>query len=471
MIQLRNYQHDLISDIRSEMRKAHNNIVAQSPTGSGKTVIFSFMTKQASANGLRCMVLTNRIELLEQAGGTFDKFDIHFENITANTKRIPIGRVLVAMVETIKRRCASRLDFQMLLRSIDLLIIDEVHIAAFDPVFAFLKPECYVIGFTATPVRQSTKKLLSDNFTSLVTGPSISSLIADGFLASPKYYGVSVDVSKIKMKAGEFDERSQEDFFSDVKLFSGLKENIAKHAPNKKTMIFCPSVASSKQVAHDLNCLHIDGTMAPAERDRILTEFETTPGAMLTNCAITTTGYDCPDIECIILYRATTSLPLFLQMIGRGSRVTPIKKNFTILDFGMNIQRHGYWHIERTWSLDQPKKKKKKKDSFPVKFCPQCSAILSVNVKSCEYCGYVWPITEKERIFAELQEMSYQDVQSKIAAAKTVDEMEQIRIAKGYKVGYLLHKFKSEQQFVDYAKLKGYHPAWVPRQVERYLKK
>jgi superfamily II DNA or RNA helicase len=457
------------------MRKGHNRIVLQSPTGSGKTVIFSFMVKQASTRNLRCLILTNRIELLEQAGGTFDRLSIPYENITADTRHIPRSNVLVAMVETIKRRTAARLDFLVLLKNIDLLIVDEVHIAAFDPVFAYLKPEAYVIGVTATPIRQNAKKPLSDNFTSLVPGPSISLLIAEKFLSSPKYFGVSVDLSKIKMKAGEFDEKSQEQFFSDAKLFSGLKENLEKHAKHPdgrqmKTMIFCPSVASSMQVAHDLKCLHVDGGMAPAERDRVLTEFEGTPGAIITNCAITTTGYDHPGIECIVLYRATTSLPLFLQMIGRGSRVAEKKRTFMILDFGMNIQRFGYWHIDRAWSLDPPKKRKSKTDTFPVKFCPQCGAVLAVNVKTCGYCGYIWPVTEKERVFAELQELCYEDVQRRIAEANSVEDMEALRVAKGYKVGYLLHKFKNEDQFKEYAKLKGYHPNWVPRQVERYLK-
>jgi superfamily II DNA or RNA helicase len=469
MIHLRPYQNTLVNDLRNEMRKGHQRLVLQAPTGSGKTCIFSYMVKQASEKKLRCLILTNRVELLEQAGGTFDRIGLPYSNITAETRAIPNSLVLVAMVETLKRRCAKRLDFQILLRGVDLLIIDEVHISAFDPIFPYLKPECYVIGVTATPIRQNAKKPLSDNFTSLVTGPSISSLITDGYLSKPKYYGVSVDLSKVKMKAGEFDERDQEKLFSETKLFSGLKENLAKHASGLKTMIFCPSVESSKQVARELVCLHVDGTMSSNERDRILTEFETTPGATITNCAITTTGYDCPSIECIVLYRATTSLPLYLQMIGRGSRTTPDKKTFTILDFGMNVQRFGYWHVDRTWSLQPPKKKKKNKDVFPIKFCPSCGAIVSAQAKTCQECGYVWAVTEKERLFVELQELNYSEVQRRMAEAKTVQEMEEIRVAKGYKVGYLLHRFSKPEQFKQYAELKGYKSGWDKIQIKNYL--
>jgi len=467
MISLRNYQIELINNIRSQFAIGHNYVVAQSATGSGKTVIFTHIVKEASARGRKCLILTNRVELLEQAGGTFSNFGVKYENITAETRAVPTSLVLVAMIETMKRRAVARLDFQMLLKSIDLLIIDEVHIAAFDPIFAYLKDTCYVVGVTATPIRQG-KKHLCDNFTSLVTGPAISLLIRDGFLSSPKYFGVSVDLSKIKMKAGEFDERDQERVFSEVKVFEGLKENLALHAKGLKTMIFCPSVQSSMNVAHELGCLHVDGTMTPEQRDRILTEFENTPGAVITNCAITTTGYDHPGIECIVLYRATTSLPLYLQMIGRGSRVTATKKQFIILDFGMNVQRHGYWHIDREWSLKPPKKKSKKKDVFPVKFCPECGAIVSVNVKTCDHCGFIWMQTEKERVFAELQELSYADIQKKMNGA-TVEEMEALRVAKGYKVGFILHKFKEISQFEEYAKFRGFKRGWVEHNAPLFL--
>ena len=470
MLNLRQYQTNQINEVRRVFTQGHNSVIMQAPTGSGKTVMFSYIVKSAVERNSRCLILTDRVELLEQSGGTFEKVGINYDNITAKTKAVPLSLVCVAMVETIKRRLKSRLDFQMYLRTIDLLIIDEAHKAAFDPIFAYLKLDCYVIGATATPIRQNAKKPLKDYFSAIVEGPSINSLIKLEYLSKPKYYGVSVDLSKVKIKAGEFDEHDQEKVFSDVKVFEGLKHNLEKYAKGKKTMIFCSSVQSSINVAHELSCLHIDGEMNPAKRTEILTTFETTPGAVMTNCAITTTGYDHPEIECIVLYRATTSLPLYLQMIGRGSRVTETKKNFIILDFGMNVQRFGYWHIDRKWSLDPPKKKSRKKDVFPVKFCPECGAVLSVNVKTCEYCGYIYPVTEKERVFAELQELTYAEIQKRMNEASSVEEMEQIRIAKGYKVGFLLHKFKTFEQFQEYEKLKNYKKGWSYIQSKNYLK-
>lgn len=469
MIKLRNYQTKLINNIRTELKKGNSSVIMQAPTGSGKTVMFSYMVKQASERGNRCLILTDRIELLEQAGGTFEKLAINFDNITAQTKAIPNSKVVVAMVETIKRRLKKRLDFQMFLKTIDLLIIDEAHKASFDSVFDYLKPECFVVGATATPIRQNRKKPLKDYFSAIALGPEITQLVQQGFLSKPKYYGVSVDLSKVKIKNGEFDEKDQEKVFSETKVFEGLKENLKRLAPGKKTMIFCPSVQSSINIARDLGCLHVDGTMAKAQRNKILEEFESDPKGVITNVGITTTGYDHPEIECIVLYRATTSLPLYLQMIGRGSRVTETKSEFTILDFGMNIQRFGYWHSERNWTLELPKKNARKKDVFPVKFCPECGAVLSVNVKSCEYCGYIWPVTEKERVFAELQELTYEQANMKAHGA-TMEELENIRIAKGYKIGWILHKFTETKQFKEYAAFKNYNPKWAWIQSRKYLK-
>ena len=468
-MKLRQYQHNQIKSIRAAMQQGHSRIVMQLATGGGKTVIFSYMVKQAASRGLRCLILTDRVELLEQAGGTFSKLNIHYDNITAKTRSLPASLVTVAMVETMKRRAASRLDFQMFLRKINLLVIDECHKHSFDKLFQYLSPDCYVIGVTATPYRKNQSEPLSKYFTSLVEGVSISGLIADGYLSKPKYFGVSVDLSNIKMKAGEFDERDQEKLFTETRVFDGLKHNLDLHAKGLKTMIFCPSVRSSIQVSRDLGCLHVDGTIAPAQRRAVLDEFENTPGAIITNVGITTTGYDHPGIECIVLYRATTSLPLYLQMIGRGSRTTDTKSEFTILDFGMNVQRFGYWHSERTWSLEVEKRKSRKKlDTFPVKFCPDCGAIVAVQVRTCEYCGYIWEVSEKERVFAELEQLTYSDIQRRISECKNVEEMEAIRIAKGYKVGFLLHKFTDLDQFQSYAALKGYKRGWAEIQARNY---
>src|SRR5690625_5481532 len=106
--------------------------------------------------------------------------------------------------------------------------------------------------------------------------------------------------------------------------------------------------------------------MGKKERKEVLDWFDCTDDAALCNCSVLTTGFDQPDIETIILYRATTSLPLFLQMCGRGSRIHPGKKHFNILDFGENINRLGFWEEPRTWSLEKEDRKSTRLNSSHV---------------------------------------------------------------------------------------------------------
>jgi hypothetical protein len=131
--------------------------------------------------------------------------------------------------------------------------------------------------------------------------------------------------------------------------------------------------------------MHVDSEMRNEERRLILSWYKNTPDAILCNVGILTTGFDDPDTEVVILYRATTSLALYLQMVGRGSRVTGTKKNFTILDFGNNMETHGPWHEDRLWSLE---KRPAKGGVAPHKKCPNCEYLCHNSFKECPSCGF-----------------------------------------------------------------------------------
>ncbi|MFN9957053.1 MAG: helicase-related protein, partial [bacterium] len=94
---------------------------------------------------------------------------------------------------------------------------------------------------------------------------------------------------------------------------------------------------------------HLDHTYSAGERKEILKWFRDTPDGILTSVSILTTGFDEPSVECIILNRATRSLTLYFQMIGRGSRVLANKKNFTVIDLGNNMNRFGLWDDPVNW--------------------------------------------------------------------------------------------------------------------------
>jgi len=471
MLKLRAYQKNIINEIRSRLRQGHKRIVACAPTGSGKTVIFSYIVKSSSENGYKCLIISNRTELLEQTGGTFEKIGIMYENLTAGTRSVPGSMITVAMVETLKRRLKSRLDFQMWVKTINLIIIDEAHLNCFNDIFNYANEGTIILGFTATPIRFGKMPELADSFTNLVVGTDIQNLIVDNFLSPAKYYGVPIDISTARIKAGEFDEGDLQKIYTSSEVFGGLKDNLQRHGHERKTIIFCPTVETSKQVAYELGCLHIDSEMSINDRHRTLDAFHNDPSGIISNVGILTTGYDHPPVSRIVLYRATKSLPLYLQICGRGSRIYPGKEDFMILDFGNNIIRHDFWHSKRKWSLENDKRKKRKSDKegvFPIKDCPSCGALIAVNTMICPECGHIWTKTEQEKRMVELQEMEFGKITKMIASGMSVAEMEEIRIARGYKIGFLLHRFESFEQFKEYGDLKGYNKKWAYFQARKF---
>lgn len=471
MIQLRDYQIEAKIKIKFLFRSGKNRVILQLPTGGGKTVIFSDIAKSVSENNKKVIVFTDRKELLKQAGGTFEKFGLTPTFLNAESKKITNSGLYVAMIETMKRRI-NKPGYSDFIRSFDLIIIDEAHKQTFDRIFEYLDEKQYVIGATATPYRNGKMRPLKDYYDEIVIGRQINDLIETDNLCDVVHYGVPIQgLDKVKITKGDFDEKQMGRLYQDVKLFAGVIENYTKHCNGKKALLFCATVENSKSMTEQFNAagipaMHIDANTPKTEREKILEDFANDKFTVLSNVGILTTGYDQPDIEVIITYRATRSLPLWLQMCGRGSRPAPKKKKFTILDFGENTKRHGFWNDDRTWTLDNVKPPKKK-GAAPVKECKSCGALISANTLICPYCGYEAPrkIKQKNHVEVMLEKMTPKQIQG---ADWNVYELEEVRKAKGYKLGWICHRLKTLDQFKDYEKLRGFKKGWSNYNYRKY---
>jgi superfamily II DNA/RNA helicase len=121
-----------------------------------------------------------------------------------------------------------------------------------------------------------------------------------------------------------------------------------------KTLIFNAGIETSRRVEEvfkkrKYNIRHLDSTFSDKDRKDVLEWFKKTKDAILTSVGILTTGFDEPTVKTIIINRATRSLTLYHQMIGRGSRRLPDKKDFKIIDLGNNVRRFGYWQDYINW--------------------------------------------------------------------------------------------------------------------------
>jgi superfamily II DNA or RNA helicase len=472
-IQLRPYQQAAIDEARKKIIAGKNRFVFCSPTGSGKTFTFSFIVQSAINKNKRVLILTHRLELMTQAGGSLDKLGVKVTNIEAGKNITYFNQNLyTAMIETISRRMEKE-QYQRFVESLDMVIIDECHIGSFDKFFQYLSNNCVVIGFTATPHREGNQKCLSQMYEDIVEVISIPELIRQGYLAKPKSFGVEIDMSKVKMKGKDYDSEEMGNYFTDQKLWEGVIENYNRICPNTKALIFCPSIKSSmvmtaQLVNEGLNAKHLDGETPKHERRMILKWFKDTPNAILCNVGVLTTGFDEPSVQTIILYRATKSLPLFLQMVGRGSRVIPnLKEEFTILDFGNNIREHGFWEDERVWKLK--KKEKKKKGAIPAKTCKSCGALVPPSLRVCSHCDEPFEVKEagKPRQFAMLHQLNPTQVRS-FASRASLEEKASMAKEGLIKPAWVLHNLTDRKEAEYFVKLMGYKKGWYFHNQKRF---
>ena len=459
---LRPYQLNAINKLREAFAQGHKRVILCAPTGAGKTVMFSAIAQGAMQKGKRVMILTDRGELLWQAGGALNNLAIVPELITSETTRLNLSqRIFVAMIETLYRRREQR-DYKMLLESVDLFIFDECHKRTFDKLLPYLPDSALVLGATATPWREGKGNTMMDIYSKLVEATKIKELIEQEYLAYPTYYAVDVDLSKIKTKGGDFDPDSMGEEYTKLKVYEGVIENYILHAEGSKAIVFAPNLASANVIlnelkAHDFPAMLLDGSATREERRNGLKWYKETPGAFMVNVGLFTTGFDEPSIETVILYRATKSLPLFLQMIGRGSRTTETKKDFKVLDFGNNLKRFGLWDFDRDWT----KPPKKYKDGVaPVKECPKCMAFLPIKATECNYCGYAFEKKEPE-IIEEFKMLKKIEVYRK-AETGTVKDWALLTKAKRLHPNYVIRRCcKTWQQAIEYRDLMGYKKGWL----------
>jgi len=464
VLKLRDYQEQYILDLQKSFQNGHKQVILCAPTGAGKTIMFSYMCKNAFNKNKKILILTDRKELFSQSDSIISKLNLIPQLIKPNSKIDLNENLFIGMVQTVMRRIELLKEW---IYSLDFIIIDEAHKSIFDNLFEHINKNTYVIGATATPHREGKQNSLKKYYTDIIQVIDTPELIEKGNLSKPSSYGVRVDLKGVKTKGGDYDEKSMADKYSEIQLYHGVYDNYTRICNGKKALVFCPNIDSSIELVNSfqqkgLPAKHVDCYMD--NRDEVLEWFENTPGAILSNYGILTTGFDCPTIEVVILYRATKSLPLFLQMVGRGSRVTPTKNEFTILDFGNNIKRHNYWEDSRIWSLD---KKEKKQGEAPIKECPECLALLPMKIKECNYCGYCFPKTVKEieeELVVELEKLSNDKLKKEIETAD-FKKLHLIATAKGYKKTWIFHQLKTNKDFFDYEKYMNYKSGWAIRQI------
>ncbi|MCP4974802.1 MAG: DEAD/DEAH box helicase family protein [Maribacter sp.] len=354
---LYDYQLEDLNKIFKYLEDAPDNVnlLYQLPTGGGKTVVFSEIAKRYISNtNKKVVVLTHRIELSMQTSKMLDGFGVKNKIINSEVKELKDQdeyMCFVAMVETLNNRLQEE---KVEINNVGLVIIDEAHYNSFRKLFKYFE-NAVILGVTATPLSSNIKLPMKDNYQKLIVGESIASLIGKKFLSKANMYNYDVSLQSLKLGInGDYTVKSSDELYGNQSMLGKLLNAYNEISQGKKTLIFNNGINTSIYVYETfkkagLPIRHLDNKNSASERKEILQWFAETPDAILTSVSILTTGFDEPTVETIMLNRATRSLTLYFQMIGRGSRVLPKKEDFTVVDLGNNVARFGMWDAPIDW--------------------------------------------------------------------------------------------------------------------------
>jgi DNA repair protein RadD len=449
-MELRDYQAELIANVRAAIRGGHRNVLAVLPTGGGKTVIASALADATSKRGQGIIFVCHRDFLVHQTALTFTKAGLDFGFVTAKQK-MQDRPILIASIDTLKNRL-DQLDVPQV------MVWDEAHhlrAAGWMKVHAWTGDNIN-IGLTATPERLDGKGL-NPPFTTMVLGPDTAQLMEWGMLSQFRAFApTSPDMSDVRTVAGEYSQSDLEKAIRESVIMGDVVGTYQDKATGRRAVYFCPSIAYSKDLAAafraaGIPALHIDGDTPSKDRIAAAVDFADGRLDVLTNCALFGEGYDLAaqagrdvTIDCVGLVRPTQSLTLHRQQIGRGLR--PKDYPCIILDHAGNIEKHGLPNDHIEWSLDGRPKEARKAES---KMCKQCFCINPVTEKVCIDCGQ--PLTEKR-------------------GPREIEVDEGVALQE---IDYDAHKAKRERMrqeeeacasYLDYAALaeqRGYKKAWA----------
>lgn len=467
-ISLRDYQAELLSSCRLEMR-TNKSVLMQLDTGGGKTAISSEILRGVAKKQKSGAFMCHRIELVKQTMRTFTDFGIPFGVICAGYDPNPYQPIQICMIPTL----ASRIRRGKAIPKFDLCVWDECHHVAAGG-WAAIKaalPDAWHIGVTATPERLDGKGL-GDFFTAMVQGPAMSWLMGEGWLSRYRAYAPSIpDAKGMHTEMGDY-SRSENEAKMDIPSITGdAVEHYLRLARGKRGIVFCTTVNHSKRVVDEFRAAgvaayHLDGTTDKDERERVVEAFKRNEIKILSNVDLFAEGFDVPGAEVVIMLRMTQSMGLFRQWVGRvlrpiyadgfdlGTREGRLaaiaasdKPHAIILDHAGNVMRHGLPDQDYAWSLEgsaEKRKKGKKENTVDIKQCPKCFA-CHMPAPACPYCGHEY-VSSKEvlHVDGELVEINEaalaahrkaQEIAVKkleLKAAKTLPELIELGRKRGY---------------------------------------
>lgn len=392
---LRPYQQEAVRRVVAHFRASDDPAVVVLPTGSGKSLVIAELARLARG---RVLVLAHVRELVEQNHAKYQAYGLAADIFSAGLGRKEASRqVVFGSVQSVVRglgRFASPVDGQ---GAFTLLVIDECHRvspaedASYRRVIEALRranPRLKVLGLTATPYRLGQGFIYHRHHHGMVRGDEscffrdcvfeqpLRLMVKQGYLAEPRRIDAAVeryDFSALFSTSGPgssglFREEELNRVAAGNRATPGIIAEVVERARDRQgVMLFAASVAHAEEILGYLPAAEaalVTGETPSVERERLIAAFKARELKYLVNVAVLTTGFDAPHVDLIAILRPTESVSLYQQIVGRGLRLSPGKRDCLILDYAGN-----------PWDLYAPEvgSPKPDADSEPVQVpCPAC---------------------------------------------------------------------------------------------------
>lgn len=342
-MELRPYQNAARDAILNQWNDGIGRTLLILPTGCGKTIVFAKVIEERVRRGGNVLVLAHREELLQQAS---DKLATATGLMTALEKAESSSvdswfNVTVGSVQTLQN--AKRLE-RFAHDHFDTIVVDEAHHAvssSYRRVLDYFK-DARVLGVTATADR-GDKRNLGEVFETIAYEYTLVKAIREGYLSPIKALTLplSIDLAGVKVQSGDFQAAALGSALDPY--LAQIARLMTEHCKNRKTVVFLPLVATSQKMCELLNAAGLTAAEVNGEskdRAEVLADFHAGRYQVLCNSMLLTEGWDEPAVDCIVCLRPTKVRALYAQIVGRGTRLAPGKKELLLLDFLWQTEKH-----------------------------------------------------------------------------------------------------------------------------------
>ncbi len=441
MIQLRYYQQEALDAIYNYFLTHQNgNPLIGLPTGTGKSVLPAAFIQGIMRQwpSQRFLMVTHVKELVSQ----------NADELLKLWPEAPLGIYSAGLKQ---KDTAHPIIFGSIQSMIkhpdwfghrDIVFVDEAHLVSaedssqYQTFFAFLKlinPNLKIIGMSATLYRMGMGMITENGlFTDVVYDKTnlegFNELLAQGYMCPliPLRTKTELDVSDVSVVKGEFVSTQLQGAVDKAEItFKALQEFCHACQNRKSWLLFASGIEHAEHIAEQLGAFGVDCAPVHSKRpseynDAAIRAFKSGELRAIVNYGKLTTGFNHPQIDAIGMLRPTLSVPLWVQMLGRGTR--PAKANCLVLDFARNTPRLGPINDPRI-----PRKKGEGNGELPIKICESCGAYNHPRVRICCNCG--------EEFTFQVKIVSKAGTDELIKAAAT-EEIPQIEILNVMNVHY-----------------------------------